>query len=450
MFDIDKGLRGSIIHHKPLTDFQLKRLLLIFDELHFTLPKDNIYFLEKGSISYRYQIEQDHTILYSMDGHRLLNAYSHLKEPELKDGQLAVASIIRGARNSNIHPFDPIVLTDVLPYFKGEEFQKQEERLFDKFEKAVNKDFIKFIDYKNTDFNITSSISLKIAYDYDVNDKKLIDLAKPLFVDEDTKTPNMFIPSPPLPELTDFSYFPQIRYTSNFDESEKAKKFDYQRQFFSIVAKINKKLALTEKFDLLPVIIDDSIHNIYQYKIQKSKQNGDENFNDSWESLYNYKLMNLNNLIFKSSNIFIKDEQLKEISIPEILVYKQRCISDLYKLRKGLFAEINNIIKADINSNDLTEIDKLIGGKIIPELNKYQDSQNSIISKILGSTLEFSVAVGANYLGFVQGLSPMLISLLSGASPILTEKMLQLSGKLKDKRKRKYENTFSYFLNLNE
>lgn len=450
MFDIDKGLKGSIIHHKPLNDVQLKRLLLIFDELHFTLPEDNIYFLDKGSISYRYQIEQDRKILYSMDGHKLLKAYSHLKEPELKDGQLAIASVIRGARNSNIHPFDPIVLTDVLPYFKGKEFQKQEEKLFDKFEKAVNKDFIKFIDYKNTDFNITSAISLKIAYDYDVNDKKLIDLAKPLFVNEDTKTPNMFIPSPPLLELAGFPYFPQIKYTSNFDESEEIKKFDYQRQFFSIVAKINKKLALTEKFDLLPVIVDDSIHNIYQYKIQKSKQNGEENFNNSWEALYSYKLMNLNNLLFKASNIFIKNEQLKEISIPEILAYKERCISDLYKLRRGLFAEINNIIGTDINSNDLTEINKLIGGKIIPELNKYQDSQKNIISKILGSTLNFSVAVGTNYLGFVQGLSPMLISVLSGASPILTEKMLQLSGKLQDKRKRKYENTFSYFLKLKD
>ncbi|MCZ6594028.1 MAG: hypothetical protein O6943_03840 [Bacteroidetes bacterium] len=73
--------------------------------------------------------------------------------------------------------------------------------------------------------------------------------------------------------------------------------------------------------------------------------------------------------------------------------------------------------------------------KIIPELSKYQNSQNEILSKILGTTLNFTAAAGSAYLGFVQGLSPMLICALSGASPILTEKMLKLSGKLHDKKK---------------
>jgi hypothetical protein len=125
-----------------------------------------------------------------------------------------------------------------------------------------------------------------------------------------------------------------------------------------------------------------------------------------------------------------------KFSIPEIISYQERCISDLYKLRKGLFFEINNIIKADINSNDLTEINKLIGRKIIPELNKYQNSQNNILSEILGTTFNFTAAAVSNNLGFVQGLSPMLISVLSSASPVLTEKMLQLSGKLQDKKKK--------------
>jgi hypothetical protein len=448
MFDIDKGLKGSVIHHKPLNDLQLKRLLLIFDELHFTPPEDNIHFLEKGSICYRYQIEKDRKILYSLDGHELLKRYSHLKEPEVPEGSLAIASVIRLSKSDKHYPFDPIVLSDVLPYYKGKEFESNENRLFDKFEKAINKDYIKFINYKNTDFNLKNAISLKIAYDFDVTDNKLVELVKPLFLNEVTETPNMFIPSPSFPELAGFQYFPQLKYNSHFKDADSIRKYDYERQFFSIVGKVNKKLALTEKFDLIPVIINDSIHNFYQYKIQKSKNNNDENFNEAWDQTYNYKLMNLNNLLFKSSSIFVKNKQLSEISIPEILAYKERCISDLYKLRKGLFPEINNIIGTDIKSNDLTEINKLIGRKIIPELNKYQKLQNDILSKTLGTALNFTVSAGSNYLGFVQGLSPMLISALSGASPILTEKMLQLSGKLQDKKKRKYENTFSYFLNL--
>ena len=450
MFDIDKGLKGSIVHHKPLNDLQLKRLLLIFDELHFTPPEDNKYFLEKGSICYRYQIEKDRKILYSMDGHQLLKKYSYLKEPEISDKQLAIASIIRVAQNSKEYPFDPIILTDVLPYFKGKEFEKIEGRLFDKFEKAINKHHIKIIDYKSTDFYLKNAISLKIAYDFDVNDSDSIDILKPLFVNEISKTPDMFIPSPPFPELTTFKYFPQVKYNSTFRIDKDNLQYEYERQFFSIVAKMNKKLALTEKFNLIPIIIDDSIHNYYQHKIAKSKKNNDIDFNKEWDNSNDYKLMNLNNLLFKSSNIFINDNQLRQISISEILNYKDRCINELYKLRKGIFPEINNIVKTDFNFNDITEINKLIGKKIIPEFNKYQEQQNEILAKSVKNTIKYSVGIGSAYFGFVQGLSPLLISVLSGVSPLLADNILQLSDKFREKRKRKYENTFSYFLNLNK
>ncbi|MCF6169015.1 hypothetical protein [Lutibacter sp.] len=450
MFDIDKGLKGSIVHHKPLNDLQLKRLLLIFDELHFTPPEDNNYFLEKGAICYRYQIEKDRKILYSLDGHKLLKKYNHVKEPEVPEGSLAIASVLRIPKNSKLYPFDPIILTDVLPYFKGKEFQKKEERLFEKFEKAINKDHIKIIDYKSTDFYIKNAIPLKIAYDFDVSDSDSIDILKPLFVNEISKTPDMFIPSPSFPELTTFKHFPQIKYNSTFRNDTDNLQYEYERQFFSIVAKVNKKLALTEKFNLIPIIIDDSIHNYYQHKIVKSKKNSDIDFNNEWNNSNDYKLMNLNNLLFKSSNIFITDNQLRQISISEILNYKERCINELYKLRKGLFPEINNIVKTNFDFNDISEINKLIGKKIIPEFHKYQELQNEILAKSVKNIIKYSVGIGSAYFGFVQGLSPLLISVLSGASPLLADNILQLSDKFREKRKRKYENTFSYFLNLNK
>ncbi|OBQ52885.1 hypothetical protein JJL45_09110 [Tamlana sp. s12] len=450
MFDIDKGLKGSIVHHKPLNDLQLKRLLLIFDELHFTPPEDNNFFLEKGAICYKYKIEKDTKTLYSLDGHQVLKKYSYLKEPELTKDQLAIASVIRMPQNSKEHGSDPIVLTDVLPYFNSEKFKKKEDRLFDKFEKAINKEHIKIIDYKSTDFYMKNAIPLKIAYDFDVNDSNSIDIVKPLFVNEISKTPDMFIPSPSLPELTTFKYFPQVKYNSTFKNDKESLKYEYERQFFSIVAKVNKKLALTEKFNLIPIIIDDNIHNYYQYKIEKSKLNSDKDFNTEWNNTNDYKLMNLNNLLFKSSNIFINDNQLRQVSISEILNYKERCLRELYNMRNGLFKEINDIVNTNFSKNDLTEINKLIGKKIIPEFYNYQQSQNKILNKSIKNTIRFAVGASSAYVGFVPGLSPALISFLSGVSPILTESVLQLSDKLKDKKNSKYENTFSYFLNLNK
>lgn len=450
MFDVDKGIKGSIIHHEPINELQLKRLLLIFDELNFTPPTDNKFFLEKGSICYRYKIEKDIKTLYSLDGHKLLEANKHVKEPDIPDSSLAMASVLHLGQKPGESPFQAIILNNVLPYFKGQEFLNSEIKLFEKFEKAIDKEYIKILDYRNTDFNLKNAISLKIAYDFDVSDPKSVGLLKSLFVNEESKRTDMFIPSPPFPELADFKYFPNTKYNSHFGNDETMQKFDYETQFFSIVGKVNKKLALAENYDLMPIIIDDNIHNYYQYKISKSKNNNDKNFKEEWNRSYSYELMNLNNLLFKSSNIFINNEQLNSISIPEILSYKDRCINDLYKLRKGLFTDINNIVNTNFNSSDISEVNKLIGKKIIPEYNKYQELQNGILSNTIKNVVRYGVAFGSAYFGFVQGLSPALISLLSGSSPLLAENMLQLSDKLNDKKKRKFENTFSYFLNLRD
>lgn len=450
MFDVDKGIKGSVIHHKPLNELQLKRLLLLFDEINFTDPADNKFFLEKGSICYRYKIERNQKILYSLDGHKLLQAHKHVKEPEIPTGSLAMASVLNRGGKPGEAPFQAIILSDVLPYFKGVEFENEENKLFEKFERAINKEHIKILDYKSTDFNLRNAISLKIAYDFDVSDPKSVELLKALFVDEESKKPDMFIPSPSFPELTNFEYFPRANYISHFGNEKEKHEIDYETQFFSIVGKINKKLALAENFNLMPIIIDDNIHKYYQYKINKSKNNIDKNFKQEWDKTYTYELMNLNNLLFKSSNIFIENEQLQVISIPEILSYKDKCLNELYKLRKDLFTDINEIISTNFNSSDISEVNKLIGKKIIPEYNKYQELQNGILSDTIKNIVRYGVAFGSAYFGFVQGLSPALISLLSGSSPLLAENILQLSDKLIEKKKRKYENTFSYFLNLSE
>lgn len=423
---------------------------LIFDEINFTDPTDNRFFLEKGSICYRYKIEKTQRILYSLDGHKLLEAHKHVKEPDIPKNSLALASVLNQGGKPGEPPFQAIILSDVLPYFKSVEFENEEKRLFEKFERAINKEHIKILDYKNTDFNLKNAISLKIAYDFDVSDPKSVELLRALFVDEESKKPDMFIPSPSFPELTNFQYFPRASYISHFENEKEKDKIDYETQFFSIVGKINKKLALAENFNLMPIIIDDNIHNYYQYKINKSKNNNDKDFIEEWDKTYVYELMNLNNLLFKTSNIFIENEQLKTISIPEILSYKDKCLNDLYKLRKGLFNDINDIIGTNFNSGDISAVNKLIGKKIIPEYNKYQELQNGILSDTIKNIVRYSVAFGSAYFGFVQGLSPALISLLSGSSPLLADNILQLSDKLIEKKKRKYENTFSYFLNLSE
>ena len=93
-------------------------------------------------------------------------------------------------------------------------------------------------------------------------------------------------------------------------------------------------------------------------------------------------------------------------------------------------------------------LQNLIRTKLAPDFINYQKSQNEILSKIINKTIKYSIGVGAAYLGFVQGLSPLLIAVLGGVSPNLADDTLALSHKWREKKKKNYENTFSYYLDL--
>jgi hypothetical protein len=452
VFDVDKGLRGLVVHHEPMTNLQLKRLLLVFDEIHMTPPDDNRFFLEKGAISYYYKNVANQKILYSVDGLKLLDSFKNVSEPDVPKDSLPIANVLNygGSKDKGIEPYQAIVMSDILPYFKNHQFEKEELILLDRFEKAVDKKHIQILDYKNSDFYLRNSISLKIAYDFDVSDNRSLDHLKYLFVKEKTEGVNMFIPSPAFPEMTDFKYFPQINYNSSLQNDKEGKEYDYERQYFSIIGKVNKKLALSNDYNLIPIFINQRIHDYFRFKVLKSTENEDPVFNEEWKKNYDSKLINLSNLLFQSSNVFLNNDRLDKISIPEIVSYKERCLDDLYRLRKNLFGEINNIVGSDYTNSDSLEIKTILERKIIPEFGEYQRSQNQILGKVLKNITTYGISFGSAYVGFVQGLSPLLIATLSGLSPKLADDLLQLSGKLADKKKRKYENTFSYFLNMNK
>jgi len=258
----------------------------------------------------------------------------------------------------------------------------------------------------------------------------------------------MFMPSPAFPEMTHFKYFPHVKYNSSLQNNNEGKEYDYERQYFSIIGKVNKKLALSNEYNLIPIFINQRIHDYFRFKVLKSKENEDSVFNEEWKKSYDTKLVNLSNILFQSSNVFLSNDRLETISIPEILSYKERCLNDLYRVRKELFSEVNNIVSSNYTNSDSLEIKAILERKIIPQFSKYQSSQNQVLSKTLKNITTYGIAYGAAYVGFVQGLSPLLIAALSGLSPKLADDLLQLSGKLDDKKKRKYENTFSYFLNV--
>lgn len=450
IFDPDKGLSGFVVNHEPLTTLQLKRLLLIFDQIHLSPPQDQVYFLEEGAICYQYERIGNLIYLNSLNGFEMQERFKNAPKPSAPINTLSVASVLNygGSIDGNQKPYQAYLLSDILPFYKGEENKKEEERLLDKFEKAIEKNNLKIHDYRKTDFYQQNAISLKIAFDYDVSDYNSVKYVNQLFREEGKTEINMFLPSPPLPELSGVNIFPKPNYKRLLNSSQNEVDNDFERQFLSIIGKVNKKLAISSESNLMPIFIDPNIYNFYQYKVNRAKDNRDLVFQKEWLENYNYSLMNLNNLIFQSSYLYASDSVLNDLTISQILSYKERSLDELYKLRLRLATEINSIVSTNYKDLDLKDLQNLIKTKLAPDFINYQKSQNEILSKVLNKTIKYSIGVGAAYLGFVQGLSPLLIAILSGVSPNLADDALALSNKLIEKKKKKYENTFSYYLNL--
>lgn len=450
IFDPDKGLSGFVVNHEPLTALQLKRLLLIFDQVSLTPPKDQLYFLEEGAICYYYDKIDNHIHLKSLNGFDMMERFKNTQKPSLPEKTLAAATVLNygGSIDGIQKPYQAILLSDVLALYKGEEYKKKEEKLLDRFEKAIEKKNLKIIEYRKTDFYQQNAISLKIAYDYDASDSNSAKYLYKLLLEEGKTEIDRFVPSPPFIELSGINIFPKPNYKSLFSTLKKEINNDFERQYLSIIGKVNNKLAISSECNLMPIFINPHIYNFYQYKVNKAKNNTDLSLQREWLENYNYSLMNLNNLIIQSSYLYTSDRVLNDITIPQILSYKERSIDELYKLRIRLANEINGIATANFKDLDLKDLQNLIKTKLAPDLVTYQKSQNEILSKTLNKSIKYSIGIGAAYLGFVQGLSPLLIAVLGGVSPNLVDDTLALSNKLREKKKRNYENTFSYYLNL--
>ncbi|MGV3696328.1 hypothetical protein [Flavobacterium sp.] len=450
IFDPDKGLSGFVINHEPLNSLQLKRLLLTFDQVNLTPPEDQLYFLEEGAICYYFDRINNLIHLKSLDGFEMKERFKNVPKPTAPINTLTVANILNygGSKDGNQRPYQAFLLNNVLPLYNGDENKRKEEELFDRFEKAIEKNSLKIIDCREKDFYQKNAISLKIGYDHDVSDSECIKYLNTLFKENGKSNVNMFIPSPPLPELTGVNIFPKPNYTRFFNTSKKEIDNDFERQYLSIVGKVNKKLAISSEYNLMPIFIDKHIYNFYQYKINRAKSNSDLILQEEWAKSYNHSLMNLNNLIIQSSYLYVSDEILSSLTIPQILSYKERSLDELYQLRLKLASELNSIVSTNYKDFDLKELQSFIESKLAPDFLSYQKSQNEILSKVINKTIKYSVGIGAAYLGLVQGLSPLLIAVLGGASPTLAEDALALSNRFRDEKKKIYENTFSYYLNL--
>lgn len=134
----DQNIDALVIHHKPINEIILKRLILIFDHIHIINPEENHYLIPD----------------------KVAKIYS-----------------------SNMK----ITLSNYGILYNGNAYEKMENQLIDKFDYAYHKGIIRIDDLKAGRFYNKYWLPLRLAYDFDTANKSLIDLSKNLL----EKNPNV-------------------------------------------------------------------------------------------------------------------------------------------------------------------------------------------------------------------------------------------------------------------
>lgn len=446
--ELDSGIKGLIVHSKPISYSQLKRLLLIFDKIYTINPSEQEVFLREGSICYSYTIGDGKVLISANNGFEILERYSYLDRPKVGVNQIGGPSILHSGPNLKY-----IIPPDILHLFKGYLNKKKLEEVLDKFDHAIERNFLKVLDLDKGELNIKSSINLKISYDFDCRNPELFNALRPTFEYRPNKIPEkMFIPSPPWVTLNipGVEIFPVSDYKKPYSN----KLFDsyaFEHQYFSSVALILRALTAAGEYNLTPVFIDKNVFNFFKLKINSIKNSSNPELISLWKKLGSNYDLSINQILIESSLSLLKDEVISNIPIPQIISYKERRLDDLYGLRKEISNEIKTYQNLDLSSESLSEINKFLDGKIFTNLKKYNEKSFELFEKtIKPKSIKFITGLTSASVGLINGLDPFSAALLGGVSPFFVEAGLTLSSKLLYQRERKFYNTFSYFLDLNK
>lgn len=443
--NLDNGIEGMVVNHEPLDDLKLKRLLLLFDKLHFTPPIDNLYFLEDNALAYEIIQIGKMAYLYSHNGFDVSEKSKDVHSPELPEGALQMCKIL----NFNTNGQNRLIfnMRAMVPYYNGDLFKCKEEELFDKFSLAIDKNSINILDYKTSQFYQKNSINLKAAYDNDVSDVNNYLSVKGLLKNTSSKSIDRFIPSPMLPTPGNLKIFKGSSYNSkNFPDFSKNN--DLEIQYFSVIGKLTKKIALGNEYNLNPIFVNENMYNLYLNKIRNSKKCKDKNFLSEWDKNYQHSLNQIHNLLFNTSYYFVKDEVLANFSVRQILEYREQSFLELYNIRRSILQELENVKTLKLDTLDLKEIKDLIENKIMKDLLSYQQANSKLFHRMFKLTTNAVAGLSTLAVSYTQNLSPLLIAILSGAAPAVLNEATSFVKSLEDQKIKKFENTFAYYYNL--
>jgi len=397
----DKNIDALVIHHKPINEIILKRLILIFDHVHIINPEENHYLIpdEVAKINYN----------------------------KMK-----------------------IILSNYGILYNGNIYKKIENQLIDKFDYAYHKGIIKIDDLKAGRFYNKYWLPLRLAYDFDSANKSLVDLSKHLL----EKNPNVNMNNGIIRGLfiqpSGNKIYPDIPEMLDVFSEEENKKYKYNIQSFSIIGKLNRSLAVCGEYNLIPVFIDSTIAKMFIRKCEIAKGNLETELISKFKETNNIELQNVQYFLYKMSENILPDKIISEIPIKELILARNNTFQELYKLRRKLLSSITFLTKNKFDSNFIKEAEIYINKEFEPQLKEYYSKFWGFIEKFIGYPSVFTFTFLGSSIGLMQSLSPLEVAFLSGISATVGTAVTKLSDYIIRKDKNKFKNTYSYFLHLRD
>lgn len=395
-------LNGIVISHQPIKESSLKRLLLIFDHIFFLEPEENRFLIPDKV------------------------AKNKVRNAEFEHGKYAVL-------------------------YNGVNYQKEENELLDKFDYAINKGIIKVLDLRLRKFYENNWLLLRQAHGYDTANAEFMNYFIPLL----KKTTN-FSQEDGLIRGGGMIYrgikvLPNIPAQVNFFSEEENKLYHLDHQASSMVAKFDKGLAVSYQFDLIPIFINEHIAKAYSHKIDVIKDSKDKYINGLFEKSNNFTIDKVQYLLHRVSETILPDKIINEIPIKELIIARNNSYQECMKLRRKLIKSIHFIGNEKYDSQFIKEVEKYIKLEIEPLVNDYQTKLRENLSKFLKFSLSFGLAYsGTSLIGINQSLTTKDIAYVTGITALLNEYLPNLPSNVFNKSYKKFNNNFSYFVNLKE
>ena len=393
----NKSIDALVIHHKPINEIILKRLILIFDHVHIIDPEENHYLIP--------------------DKVAKIN-YSKMK----------------------------IILANYGTLYNGNVYKKIENQLIDKFNYAYHKGIIRIDDLKAGKFYNKYWLPLRLAYDFDTANKSLVDLSKHLLEKNPNVNMNNGIIRGSFIQPSGNKIYPDIPKMLDVFSEEKNKKYKYNIQSFSIIGKLDRSLAVCGEYNLIPVFIDSTIAKMFIRKCEIARGNLETELISKFKETNNIELQNVQYFLYKMSENIIPDKIVSEIPIKELILVRNNTFQELYKLRRKLLSSITFLTKNKFDSSFIKEAEIYINKEFEPQLKEYYSKFWGFIEKFIGYQSVFTFTFIGSSIGLMQSLSPLEVAFLSGISATVGTAITQLSDYIIKKDKKKFKNTYSYFL----